>query len=131
MQKIRKSKKRRSDYKRLTKEGLVLKYMRESRQISMRKAAKIVGVSEAKINHSENGRMDIKPDFVQLVVTAYDYSYQDFLDFLTGKKQTPEHLLSECIELLKRVKPEKLRSVKTILVVSKSCLQKPRLWGMW
>jgi len=115
MKEISKTKKRRSDYKKQTKEGMVLKYMRQSRHLSMRGAAKIVGISEAQINHSENGRMDIKPDLVLKVVVAYDYSYQDFLDFLSGNKQAPEHLLSECIELLKRLKPEKLRSIKAIL----------------
>lgn len=110
-----KKKRRRSDIKKVTKEALILKYMRESRHLSMRKAAKVIGVSEAQINHSENGRRNLAPDYILKVVVGLDYSYQDFLDFLNDKKDVPEHTLSECIEILKRLPPEKLRTVRTIL----------------
>lgn len=110
-----KSKTRRSDTKKVTKEALILKYMRESRHLSMRKAAKIIGVSEAQINHSENGRMDLKPDYILKVISGLGYSYQDFLNFLNGKREAPEHVLSECIEILKRLSEKKLKTVRTIL----------------
>ncbi len=110
-----KKKRRRSDTKKITKEALILRYMRESRHLSMRKAAKVIGISEAKINHSENGRRDLKPDYILKVVVALGYSYQDFLDFLNDKKDVPEHTLSECIEILKRLTPDKLKTVRTIL----------------
>jgi transcriptional regulator with XRE-family HTH domain len=111
----KKLKKRRSDFKKMTKEAMTLKFMRESQNLSMRKAAKLIGISEATINHSENGRRDLKADFILFVVTAYGYSYQDFLDLLEGKKEIPEHLLSECIAIIKRLDKSKLRSVKAIL----------------
>lgn len=107
--------KRRSDTKKMTKEALILKYMRESKKLSMRRAAKTVGISDAQINHAENGRKDLHPDFILKVVQAYGYSYKDFLDFQSEKREAPEHLLSECIELMKRLKPEKLKTVKVIL----------------
>jgi hypothetical protein len=59
--------------------------------------------------------MDLRPDFIVKVVTSYGYTYKEFLDFLNDKKDVPEHTLSECIEMLKRLSPEKLRTVKTIL----------------
>ncbi len=111
----KKQKKRRSDKKVMTKESLILKYLRESRHISMRKAGRIVGVSDSMISHAENGRMDLAPDFIMKVVTSYGYTYKEFLDFLNDKKDAPEHTLSECIEILKRLNPDKLRTVKTIL----------------
>ena len=114
MKKIKK-KKRRTDQRVMTKEALILKYMRESRKLSVRKAAKVVGISDAKINHAENGRRDLTPDFILTVVTAYGYTYQDFLEFVTEKKEAPEHTLSECIEILRRLEVQKLRTVKTIL----------------
>jgi len=112
---MKKHKKRRSDYKKMSKEALILKYMRESRGLSMRKAVKVVGVSEAQINHAENGRKDLSPDFIMRLVLGYKYSYRDFLDFVENKKEAPEHNLSECIEILKRLSSEKLRTVKAIL----------------
>ncbi len=108
-------KKRRSNFKKVTREAMILKFMRESRHLSMRKASKVIGVSEAQINHAENGRKDLNPEFILKVVTHLGYSYQDFLDFLENKKEVPEHTLSECIEILRRLPFEKLKTVKTIL----------------
>lgn len=112
---VTRRKRRRSDRKLVTKEALILKYMRESRHLSMRKAAKRIGVSEAQINHSENGRRDLRPEYILKVVTNLGYSYKDFLDFLNNKKDVPQHTLSECIEILKRLPAEKLKTVRTIL----------------
>ncbi len=110
-----KFKKRRSDTKKMSKEALVLRYLRESRKLSMRRASKLIGVSEAQINHAENGRMDLRPDFILKLVSSYGYAYQDFLAYVMNKKEAPEHSLSECIEILKRLTPDKLKTVKTIL----------------
>ncbi len=114
MKKFNKTK-RRSDTKKLTKDALVLKYMRESRKLSMRRAAALIGVSEPQINHAENGRKDLTPDFTLKLVTGYGYSYQDFLDYVTSKKEAPESVLAECISILKRLHPEKIKTVKAIL----------------
>ena len=107
--------KRRSDFKKITKEALVLKYMRESRKLSMRKAALRLKISEPQINHAENGRKDLSPEFILKMCAGYGYSYTDFLDFVSNKKEVPEALLSECITIIKRLKFEKLKTVKTIL----------------
>lgn len=107
--------KRRSDFKRVTKEALVLKFMRESRKLSMRKAAAKLGLSEPQINHAENGRKDLTSEFIMQVCTGYGYSYKDFLDFVTNKKEVPEALMSECIAIIRRLKPDKLKTIKTIL----------------
>ncbi len=81
----------------------------------MRKAVEVVGTSEATINHSENGRRGLKPDYILKAVTVYGYTYGDFLDFVQEKREAPERTLSECIAILRRLKPEKLRSEKVIL----------------
>ncbi len=110
-----KKKKRRSAQKIMSKEAQVLKYLRESRKLSMTKAAKIVGVSEAKVNHAENGRMDLNPTWILKFLDGYGYSYAEFQKMVEGKLEIPEHNLSECVEILKRLAPDKLRTVKTIL----------------
>lgn len=107
--------KRRSDYKKLTKEAFVLKCMRESRKLSMRQAAIAVGVSDPQINHAENGRKDLTPEFVMKLLNGYGYSYKEYLEYVTNKKETPEALMSECITIIRRLKFEKLKTVKSIL----------------
>lgn len=110
-----KKKQRRSDYKVMTKEARTLKFMRESRKLSVRKAAKIIGTSDTQISHAENGRKDLRPDFILKVVTGLGYSYQDFLDLLSDKKEMPDHLRSECIEIIRCMSPEKLKAVRAVL----------------
>lgn len=113
--KIKKKKNRRCNYKRMSKEAIVLKYFRESRHLSMRRAGALLGLSEATINHTENGRKDLSPEFILKLVHAYGYTYQDFTDHVTGKKEVPESLLASCVAILKKLPIEKLRSIKTIL----------------
>lgn len=47
---IKKVKRRRSDTKVVTKEGRLLKFLRESRNLSMRQAGRLIGKSDAIIN---------------------------------------------------------------------------------
>ena len=76
-----KNKKRRCDDKVPTMEAKILKYMRESRNLSMRQAAKKVGVSSSTINHIDNGRKDLNEYWIYKLVTAYGYSYIEFTWF--------------------------------------------------
>ena len=110
-----KKKKRRSDIKVMTKEALVLKHLRESRKISLRRAAKLAGLSEAKVNHAENGRCDLKPDLILKLLNAYGYEYEYFMSLVSNKIPLPENLFQECVEILKRLDKSKLRTIKQIL----------------
>ena len=114
--KIKKKKARRSDLKILTKEGAVLKYLRESRKLSVRKAAKIVGLSDTKISHSENGRCDLNPSIILKCINAYGYSYEDFKMMLEGEIEVPDHIRSECVDIINRLAEKKLKMVKAFLV---------------
>tara|TARA_B100001971_G_scaffold90539_1_gene83491 strand:+ start:267 stop:458 length:192 start_codon:yes stop_codon:yes gene_type:complete len=40
----------------------------------------------------------------------------DFQGMLDGKFQIPEHLRSECIEIIKRIDEQKLKTVKVFLM---------------
>jgi len=108
-------KKRRCDVVRVTRQAQVLKYLREAKKLSMRELATLAGVSSSTINHAENGRLDLKPDFVLKLLDIYGYSYSKFVDMCDGKIEVPEHLRSECIEMIKRLKEEKLKAVRAIL----------------
>jgi hypothetical protein len=48
-------------------------------------------------------------------LNAYGFEYHYFLKIVEGKIDIPENQLEECIGLLKRMSPEKLKTVKTIL----------------
>ena len=113
---IKKVKNRRSDTKIVTEEGRLLAFLRESRNLSMRKAASLIGVSSSIVNHAENGRMDLTPTVIMKFLKAYGYQFEEFQEMLEGKIQVPEHLRSECIEIIKRIEESKLKTVKAFLM---------------
>ena len=113
--KTKKKKTRRSDTKIMTKEAAVLKYLREARKLSIRNAAKVIGVSDTKINHAENGRCDLNPGLILKLLNGYGFSYEEFMELVSGNKKMPANDYAECIEILKRLDKEKLRTVKAIL----------------
>ncbi len=113
---IKKVKNRRSDTKIVTEEGRLLAFLRESRNLSMRKAASLIGVSSSIVNHAENGRMDLTPTVIMKFLKAYGYGFEEFQEMLEGKVQVPEHLRSECIEIIKRIEESKLKTVKAFLM---------------
>lgn len=112
---IKKQKNRRSDHKIMTKEAKTLKYLREVRGLSMRQAGLLFKTSDAFVNHSENGRIDLTPTIIMKFLNAYGFEYEYFKKLVDGKIEIPENQLEECISILKRMAPEKLKTVKTIL----------------
>lgn len=113
--KIIRKKIRRSDTKVVTKEGRLLKFLRESRNLSMRNAGRLLGKSDAIINHAENGRLDLTPQLILKFLEIYGYSFEDYRKMLSSEFSVPEHTLSECIGILKRLDPSKLKTIKNIL----------------
>jgi len=113
--KIKKKKNRRSDIKIMTKEARVLKFLRESRGLSMRRAGHILGTSDAFVSHSEHGRIDLTANIILKFLNAYGYEHDYFNKLVEGKIEIPENHLEDCLGLLKRMSPDKLKTVKTIL----------------
>ncbi len=95
----------------MTKEAKVLKYLRESRQLSMRQAGRILGSSDALVSHSEHGRIDLAGELILRFLKAYGYEYSFFQDLVTGKIQIIENTLEQCQVLLKRLHPDKLKTI--------------------
>lgn len=112
---IKKKKTRRSDFKEMTKEARLLKVLRESRNISMRMAAKLFKKSEAIINHAENGRLTLNPKLISDLIGIYGYSYEEFIKMLNDEIETPEVIRGECIEIIKRLDANKMKRIKLIL----------------
>lgn len=113
--KIKKKKTRRSDFKVHTKEGRALKFLRESRKLSMRKAAAVLNTSEAFVNHSENGRLDLTMTTILKFLKGYGYEFEYFKKIVDGKIEIPSNDFEDCVAILKRVAPEKLKTIKNIL----------------
>jgi len=114
--KTKKKKHRRSDTKIMTKEASLLKFMRESRNLSMRRVAPIMGLSEATVNHSENGRRDLDKKIIERFLKVYGYTWEEYKQMLDGELEVPDHVRSECIDIINRLEDRKLKIVKAFLV---------------
>lgn len=115
MKTIARKKKRRCDHRIMTNEGRILKTLRESKKLSMKKVGRLIGFSDSFVSHLENGRLDLNPTVILKLLNVYGYSYDEFIQFKNGGKELPESLRHECIEIIKRLSHEKLRTMKTIL----------------
>ena len=70
----KKQRKRRSDTRSCTREGRVLKTLRQSRKLSMRDVAELIGKSNTFVCHAENGRLDLTKIYIENFLRAYGYS---------------------------------------------------------
>lgn len=112
---IKKKKTRRCDLKIETKEGKLLKYLRESRNLSVRSVGRILGTSGSTICHVEHGRKDANQLLIEKLLEIYGYTFEDFKKMLRGEVLLPENLRDECIEIIKRLDSTKLKAVKAFL----------------
>ena len=110
-----KKKSRRCDLKVETKEGRLLKYLRESRNLSVRAAGRIMEISESTVSHTEHGRRDLDKETLGMFLEAYGYDLAEYERMLRGDIILPENLRGECVEMIKRLDSTKLKAVKAFL----------------
>lgn len=109
-------KRKRSQEKKITVQCKIIRFMRISRGISQREAARQCNISEPAIGHYENGRMDISPIRLEHFLSIYGYTRQEFDEYLGGKPIPIISVRDECIGLLDRIDETKLRAVHAVLV---------------
>jgi transcriptional regulator with XRE-family HTH domain len=106
---------KRSDEKRITKGCRALKLLREQAGLSVRGAAKASGVGDSVINHLENGRITLHPRHLEKLLPAYGATQKTFEMFASGSIAMPQNLIAECIEFLRAMSPEQLRTVHPVI----------------
>lgn len=119
-------KRKRSQEKRITRVAQIVRYMRVSRKISQRDAARLIGVSEQAIGHYENGRMDISEARLEQMLRAYGYAREEFAAYRNGKEITVD-FKAECTSILNQLDETRLRLVYG--VVSNFVGPKPSLYS--
>jgi transcriptional regulator with XRE-family HTH domain len=88
--------------------------MRQKSGLSLRQAATKIGISNCMISHIEVGREDVPKGRIGAIVATYGFTVEDFTAYLQGRKM-PVDYRGDCIEIVKRLDPEKLKSVYALL----------------
>lgn len=109
------AKPKRSSQKIVTREAQIIRHMRVSRGISQHQAALACRCSEQAIGHYENGRMNISEAKLRLLLTAYDYRWDQFEEFRLGKV-LPTDYRSECQVILSGLDEAKLKLIHGVLL---------------
>ena len=106
---------KRSQQKKITKEAIVVRYMRQARKLSLNAAGRLVGITGSAIAHIEQGRMDISRARLQTLLKAYRFTSDEYLEFFDGRP-VPISLREECIGILKELDDSRLQTVHSVLI---------------
>ena len=107
---------KRSQQKRISTQTRVLKFLRERAGLSIRKAASRSGVGDGVINHLETGRIQIHQRHLDKLLPAYGSSMQTFEMFASGSVALPQDVRADCLEIVKSMSVEQLRTAHPVLV---------------
>jgi transcriptional regulator with XRE-family HTH domain len=97
-----------------SREGKILRHMRQKSGLSMRQAAARIGLSPAMISHVEIGRENLPKNRIGAMVQAYGYTIEQFREFMSGKV-VPTNLRDECLELIRVMDESKLQPIHIMI----------------
>ena len=96
-------------------EHKILRHMRSAADLTMRKAATLVGISHAAISQFENGHMALPRHRIEQMVKAYGYTMEEYLKLL-GSKEVAVNFKDECMDLIRKMDAEKVKAVHRLLM---------------
>lgn len=106
---------KRCNEKRITRGARVLRFLREQSGLSIRKAATLAAIGDSVLAHLETGRIEIHERHLARLIPAYRSTRETYEMFVTGKVQLPENLRFECIEILKSMSADQIRTAHPVL----------------
>ena len=106
---------KRSNEKRVTRGARVLRFLREQSRLSLRNAAKNADLSMSLVAHLEQGRTGILPHHLEKLLKAYGSTIQTYQMFESGKVALPQDLRHECMEIIRDMSLDQLRTAHPVL----------------
>ncbi len=106
---------KRSNEKRITRATKVIRFLREQARVSLRDAEKLTNLSMSVISQIEHGRISVCAHHLEQLLPAYRCTRETYEMFLNGRAELPENLKFECIELIKQMSGEQVRTAYPVL----------------
>jgi transcriptional regulator with XRE-family HTH domain len=79
-----------------SREGQVLRFIREARKLSLKDVADKLKMKSMDVDHFENGRRFYKPEDVEMFLQCYSFAMEDFKALMELKvlnKQVVNHII--------------------------------------
>jgi transcriptional regulator with XRE-family HTH domain len=79
-----------------SREGLVLRFIREARKLSLKDVAEKLKMKSMDVDHFENGRRFYRPEEIEMFLQCYSFTKEDFNTLLALKvlnKQVVSHII--------------------------------------
>ncbi len=106
---------KRSNEKRITRGTRVLRFLREQSKLSLRIAARKAEMSMSLLAHIEQGRTGLLPHHIEKLVSVYGSTLQTYQMFESGRVALPQDLRVECLEIVRAMSLEQLRTAHPVL----------------
>lgn len=106
---------KRSQQKLIKNGNRTLKFLREKAKLSMRKVGMMSGFNPSIINHLENGRLDIKPHHLKILLPIYGANLQIFQLFESGASPLPQDMKTDCKALIDTMNEEQLKMIYPVV----------------
>ena len=106
---------KRSRFKIESKESRALKKLRLFSGLSQREMARRLGVNPTLVNHTENGRAYISPDYITHFLNSLSISKNDWNELLNGKDKNLSKR-DECKKIIDEISFDKIDIIYNILV---------------
>jgi transcriptional regulator with XRE-family HTH domain len=106
---------KRSNEKRITRGARVLRFLREQAKLSLRNAANKADLSMSMLAHIEQGRTGILTRHIEKLVSVYGSTLQTYQMFESGKVDLPQDIRLECMEIVRAMSLEQLRTAHPVL----------------
>jgi transcriptional regulator with XRE-family HTH domain len=107
---------KRSQQKRVTVGARTLRFLRERAKLSIRHAANASGLKAGVVAHLEQGRIQIHPRHLDRLLPAYGSTQHAFEMFASGAVKLPQDLKNECVELVRSMSLDQLRTAHPVLL---------------
>jgi transcriptional regulator with XRE-family HTH domain len=79
-----------------SREGVVLRYIREARKLSLKDVAEKLKLKSMDVDHFENGRRFYKEEDIEMFLKCYNFKKEDFTSLMALKvlnKQIVNHII--------------------------------------
>jgi transcriptional regulator with XRE-family HTH domain len=100
----------------ITREVKMIRAIREKKNMSVQKAAELLGTNKSTLTALENGRIDLSPLWIKRILKGHGVSEMAFMQMIEAKDLVSEEIILEIGEMLLKLSYDRLQVIRQMLV---------------